>query len=76
VHTLHAERLTASIPSEERAKGKDELPVWSVMEALKRHGQNVVVRGQKRRRVLVLVDGCLCDVGGYLEDHVSLAFSI
>lgn len=71
MHTLHAERLTASIPSEDRAKSKDELPVWSVKEALKRHGQSVVVRGVKRRRVLVLVDGCLCDVGGYLEDHVS-----
>lgn len=71
VHTLHAERLTATIPNDERAKRRDELPVWSLQEAVSRHGQVVLHRGIKRRRVLVLVDGCLCDVGGYLEDHVS-----
>lgn len=81
VHTLHAERLSAGVPSEMRAKRRAELPVWSVEEAVRRNGEVVFVsiptQGKevtlRRRRVLVLVDGCLVDVGGYLEDHVSIA---
>lgn len=77
VHTLHAERLSAGVPSEMRAKRRAELPVWSVEEAVRRNGEVVFVsiptQGKevtiRRRRVLVLVDGCLVDVGGYLEDH-------
>ena len=75
VHTLHAERLTALVPSDERAKSRAELPVWSAHEAVRRNGQVVSRKGWSRRCVLVLVDGCLVDVGGYLEDHVSLLSS-
>lgn len=61
----HADRLYASVPTHERAKPIEELPVWSRAEVLRRHGQAY----ENRRRVLLLVEGCIVDVGGYLDDH-------
>ena len=65
VHMAHADRLYASVPTHERVKPIEELPVWSRAEVLRRHGQ----KHQDRRRVLLLVEGCIVDVGAYLDDH-------
>ena len=61
----HADRLYASVPLSERVKPIEELPVWSRAEVLKRHGQIV----DNRVRVLLLVEGCIVDIGGYLDEH-------
>lgn len=65
VHMAHADRLYASVPVSERVKPIEELPVWSRAEVLKRHGQVV----DDRVRVLLLVEGCIVDVGRYLDEH-------
>jgi stearoyl-CoA desaturase (delta-9 desaturase) len=65
VHMAHADRLYASVPTHERVKPIEELPVWSRAEVLRRHGHV----HENRRRVLLLVEGCIVDVGGYLDDH-------
>lgn len=72
-----ADRLFGSVKADEMVKQMEDLPVWTRAEALKRHGEWVRAAGgdEKRRRVLILLEGCLVDVGGYLEDHVS-SFSL
>lgn len=74
-----ADRLAGSVPDSERPKSKEELPVWSKREAKRRNGEWVLeLVGEeirKRRMVLVLVQGCLVDVGGYVDEHVSYRFS-
>lgn len=74
-----ADRLTSSIPAEQRAKSLADLPRWSKEEAMARHGQWVVdyvgeEEWRRRRMVLLLIEGCLVDVGGYLDEHVSLSY--
>ena len=61
----HADRLYASVPLSERVKPVEELPIWSRGEVLKRHGQMV----DGRIRVLLLIEGCVVDVGAYLDEH-------
>ena len=70
VHIAEADRLIASVPSDEQVRPLDELPVWSRAEVRKRHGEWVKAREGRRRRVLLLVEGCVVDAGAYLEDHV------
>ena len=70
VHRAEADRLDASVPTEERVCRLEELPVWSRAEVRKRHGEWVVGREGKRRRVLLIVEGCVVDAGPYLDDHV------
>lgn len=67
VHRAHADRLYANVPSHERVKPVSELPVWSKAEMLQRHGERV----DGRRRVLLMIEGFVVDVGGYIDDHVS-----
>lgn len=69
-----ADRLFGSVKADEMVKSVDELPIWTRGEVIKRHGEWVGKEG--RRRVLVLLEGCIVDVGGYLEDHVSPTFPI
>lgn len=65
-----ADRLFGSVKADEMVKALDELPIWTKGEVIRRHGEWIGKEG--RRRVLVLLEGCIVDVGGYLEDHVSL----
>jgi stearoyl-CoA desaturase (delta-9 desaturase) len=71
-----ADRLFGSVKADEMVKSIEDLPVWTRGEVLKRHGEWVREGEEKRRRILVLLEGCLVDVGGYLEDHVSTLSSI
>ena len=77
MHHVNYERLTASVPSEQKAKKLEELPRWTKAEAIRRNGERVDVYSEDgemvgwRRRVLVKVGEGLVDVGGYLEEHVS-----
>lgn len=71
VHRAHADRLDASVPPEERIRKLEELPVWSRAEIRKRHGEWVQGDNGRRRRVLLLLEGCIVDAGGYLNEHVS-----
>lgn len=71
-----ADRLFGTVKADEMVKPIEDLPVWSRGEVIKRHGEYARSAqgdgdGEGRRRVLVLLEGCLVDVGGYLEDHVS-----
>jgi stearoyl-CoA desaturase (delta-9 desaturase) len=57
---------------DDMAKPVENLPVWSRAEVRKRHGEWVVAKnGGRRRRVLLVLEGCVVDVGGYFEDHAS-----
>ncbi|WWD07182.1 hypothetical protein V865_005279 [Kwoniella europaea PYCC6329] len=69
VYMAQADRLTEALPPHEMVRPKDDLPVWSRAEVRKRHGEYVKEEHGVRRRVLVLLEGCVVDVGGYLEDH-------
>ncbi|WWC92552.1 uncharacterized protein L201_007511 [Kwoniella dendrophila CBS 6074] len=69
VYMAQATRLTDAVPPHEMVKPKEELPVWSRAEVQKRHGEYVKEEHGVRRRVLVLLEGCVVDVGGYLDDH-------
>ncbi|WWC64975.1 uncharacterized protein I303_107589 [Kwoniella dejecticola CBS 10117] len=69
VYMAQATRITDALPPHEVVKPKEELPVWSRAEVRKRHGEYVKEDHIIRRRVLVLLEGCVVDVGGYLEDH-------
>jgi stearoyl-CoA desaturase (delta-9 desaturase) len=61
----HADRLYASVPEDERVRPLEELPLWSAPEVLRRHGQKI----DTHRRILLLVEGCIVDVGRYIEEH-------
>lgn len=70
-----ADRLFGSLKADEMIKSIEELPVWTRGEVMKRHGEwTRAGDGERRRRVLILLEGCLVDVGGYLEDHVRTPF--
>ncbi|OCF35996.1 hypothetical protein I316_02491 [Kwoniella heveanensis BCC8398] len=83
VYMAEVNRLTGALPPHERVKPKEELPIWSRAEVLKKHGEWVQVEHayeeghghdhghghEVRRRVLLILDGCVVDVGGYLDDH-------
>ncbi|RSH94147.1 hypothetical protein EHS25_003950 [Saitozyma podzolica] len=70
VHVAQADRLVASVSVDDMAKPVENLPVWSRAEARKRHGEWVVSKnGERRRRMLLVLEGCVVDVGGYFEDH-------
>ncbi|WWD20909.1 hypothetical protein CI109_105387 [Kwoniella shandongensis] len=70
VYMAQANRLTEALPPHELVKAKEELPVWSKLEVLKRHGEWVKEdHGVVRRRVLLLLEGCVVDAGAYLNDH-------
>ncbi|WRT70932.1 uncharacterized protein IL334_007931 [Kwoniella shivajii] len=69
VYMAQATRLTDALPPHEKAKSKEELPVWSRETVRSRHGEYVKEEHGVRRRVLVLLEGCVVDVGGYLDDH-------
>jgi stearoyl-CoA desaturase (delta-9 desaturase) len=72
VHVAQADRLVASVSVDDMPKPVENLPVWSRAEARKRHGEWVVSKnGERRRRVLLVLEGCVVDVGGYFEGHVS-----
>ena len=73
IYMAEADRLFGSVKADEMVKSVAELPVWSKGDVIRRHGEWVGKEG--RRRVLVLLEGCIVDVGGYLEDHVSLLVS-
>jgi stearoyl-CoA desaturase (delta-9 desaturase) len=62
-----ADRLFGTVKADELVKNISDLPVWTKGEIMRRHGERVGTR----RRVLLLLEGCVVDVGGYLEDHVS-----
>jgi len=66
-----ADRLFGTVKADEMVKDPASLPVWTKSEVVRRHGERV----GDRRRVLLLLEGCIVDVGGYLEDHVCLSFS-
>lgn len=78
VHMAEADRLVGHVTADQMVKNVEDLPVWSRRDILRRNGEITVVResingeGEKRKRVLLLLEGCVIDVGGYLEDHVSL----
>ena len=61
-----ADRLFGTVKADEMAKDPSQLPVWTKNEVLRKHGEWV----GERRRVLLVLEGCVVDVGGYLEDHV------
>lgn len=65
IHMAHADRHFANVPNEHRIKPMEELPIWSTRDVVRRHGQVT----ETHRRVLLLVEGCIVDVGSYLEDH-------
>ena len=67
MHRAEADRLVSSVPVDERVRQIDELPVWSRAEVRKRHGERV----GNRRRVLLLLEGCVIDAGDYIDEHVS-----
>lgn len=67
MHMMEADRLFGTVKADEMVKDINELPVWTRSEVVRRHGE----WDGKRRRVLLLLEGCIVDVGGYLEDHVS-----
>ncbi|RXK37037.1 hypothetical protein M231_05696 [Tremella mesenterica] len=70
VFLANARRLTQHLAVGETIRPLEELPVWSRKEISKRNGEWVVEKsGEKRRRVLLMLEGCVVDVGGYLEDH-------
>ncbi|WVQ63466.1 uncharacterized protein L199_001619 [Kwoniella botswanensis] len=69
VYMAQADRLTEALPPHEMVRPTNDLPVWSRAEVRKRHGEYVKEEHGVRRRVLVLLEGCVVDVGGYLEDH-------
>ena len=67
----HAERLTSSLAVGETIRPLAELPVWSRREVKRRNGEWVTGQdGTLRRRVLLLLEGCVVDAGGFMEDHV------
>jgi stearoyl-CoA desaturase (delta-9 desaturase) len=66
-----ADRLFGTIKADEMAKDPSQLPVWTKNEVVRKHGEWV----GERRRVLLVLEGCVVDVGGYLEDHVRLLSS-
>ncbi|ORY21154.1 hypothetical protein BCR39DRAFT_554136 [Naematelia encephala] len=69
VHMAEADRLVASIPPSHKVKPKEDLPLWTKADVRKRHGQWIVDDGVRRRRVLLVIEGCVVDAGSYLEDH-------
>ncbi|KAK4688754.1 stearoyl-CoA desaturase (Delta-9 desaturase), partial [Tremellales sp. Uapishka_1] len=70
VHMAHAGRLVSDLSQEEKVKPLEELPVWSRAEIRKRHGEWIKCgNGARRRRVLLIIEGCVVDAGGYLDDH-------
>ncbi|RSH87110.1 hypothetical protein EHS25_003599 [Saitozyma podzolica] len=70
VHIAQADRLVASVSIDETAKPIESLPVWSREEVRKRHGEWVASKdGERRRRVLLVLEGCVVDAGGYIDDH-------
>ena len=71
VHHHEAERLSGMVPAGAHAIPEDELPVWSKADVLKTHGAWIDGDGLSRRRVLLLVQGFVLDVGEYIEEHVS-----
>jgi hypothetical protein len=73
VHMAEADRLFGTVKADEMVKDPSELPVWTKSEAVRKHGEWA---NGDRRRVLLLLEGCLVDVGGYLEDHVCPSTSI
>jgi hypothetical protein len=66
MHMAEADRLFGTIKADEMAKDPSQLPVWTKNEVIRKHGEWV----DERRRVLLVLEGCVVDVGGYLEDHV------
>jgi stearoyl-CoA desaturase (delta-9 desaturase) len=57
---------------DDTAKPIESLPVWSREEVRKRHGEWIASKdGERRRRVLLVLEGCVVDAGGYIDDHVS-----
>ncbi|WWC72799.1 uncharacterized protein I206_106763 [Kwoniella pini CBS 10737] len=69
IYMAQANRITDALPPHEVVKSKEQLPVWSRAEVRKRHGEYVKDDHIIRRRVLILLEGCVVDVGGYLNDH-------
>jgi stearoyl-CoA desaturase (delta-9 desaturase) len=68
MHMAEADRLFGTVKADEMAKDPSQLPVWTKNEVIRKHGEWV----DERRRVLLILEGCVVDVGGYLEDHVCL----
>lgn len=66
VHMAEADRLFGTVKADEMVKDPSTLPVWTKSDVLRKHGEWV----DDRRRVLLVLEGCVVDVGGYLEDHV------
>jgi len=66
MHMAEADRLFGTIKADEMVKDPSLLPVWTKNEVIRKHGEWV----DERRRVLLILEGCVVDVGGYLEDHV------
>lgn len=64
-----ADRLVGKITADQMVKNLEDLPVWTTGNVLRKNGE--WLREEKRMRVLLLVEGCVVDVGAYLEDHVS-----
>jgi len=61
-----ADRLFGTIKADEMVKDPSQLSVWTKNDVIRKHGEWV----DERRRVLLILEGCVVDVGGYLEDHV------
>lgn len=75
MHLAQADRLVASVSIDDTAKPIESLPVWSRQEVRKRHGEWMISKdGERRRRVLLLLEGCVVDAGGYIDDHVGAPF--
>jgi hypothetical protein len=68
MHMAEADRLFGTVKADEMAKDPSQLPVWTKNEVVRKHGEWV----GERRRVLLVLEGCVVDVGGYLEDHVRI----
>lgn len=71
-----ADRLFGTVKADEMVKDISALPTWTRGEVLRRHGEMIRSGEARRRRVLLLLEGCVVDVGGYLEDHVCRPFLI
>jgi stearoyl-CoA desaturase (delta-9 desaturase) len=65
-----ADRLFGTVKADEMVKDISALPIWTRGEVLRKHGEVIRLGEARRRRVLLLLEGCVVDVGGYLEDHV------
>lgn len=71
MHMAEADRLFGTVNADQMVKDLSQLPSWTKGEVLRKHGEWT----GDRRRVLLILESCVVDVGGYLEDHVRLFLS-